>query len=188
MGVAIADAAAMRGASVTLVLGPTHLRPKESTVKTVNVVSAADMARECISLFGSADIAILAAAVADFTPSAPGSKKIKRGSEDHSLTLSPTVDIAATLGSLKSDKQYLVGFALETDEELTNAMGKLQRKNLDMVVLNSLADKGAAFGHDTNLITIIDKSNNIDKFELKSKAAVADDILDKLESLIANNL
>jgi phosphopantothenoylcysteine decarboxylase/phosphopantothenate--cysteine ligase len=126
------------------------------------------------------DAAILSAAVADFTPVNPSPKKVKREKENYVLELKPTTDIAAHMGKLKKSNQVLVGFALETNDELANAQKKLESKNLDFIVLNSLNDPGAGFQVDTNKITIIDKSNKIQKFELKTKADVATDIVNKL--------
>jgi phosphopantothenoylcysteine decarboxylase/phosphopantothenate--cysteine ligase len=184
MGIALADAAAMMGAEVELVLGPVDIYPTHPAIKVTNIVSAAEMARECLSKFESADIAILAAAISDFTPENVPGNKIKRGDTDLVIRLRPTKDVAAELGRSKSEKQLVVGFALETDNEIENATGKLKRKNLDLIVLNSLRDKGAGFGFDTNLITLIDSNNNIDKFELKSKEEAAIDILNKIISMI----
>jgi phosphopantothenoylcysteine decarboxylase/phosphopantothenate--cysteine ligase len=142
------------------------------------------MALECISRFPSCDIAILSAAVADYTPVVVAKGKIKKSGKDITLRLTQTTDIAAELGKLKKKSQLLAGFALETGKELSNAKEKLKRKKLDIIVLNSLREKGAGFENDTNRITIIDKYNNIDKFELKSKEEAARDILDKIVSMI----
>ena len=184
MGIALADAAAEYGADVDLVLGPVNVRPENNSVKIINVTTADSMATECISRFPACDIAILAAAVTDFTPVDFQSTKIKKDETDLLLRLKPTTDIAVTLGKTKKSSQILAGFALETDNELENAKAKLSRKNLDLIVLNSLKDSGAGFGHDTNKITIIDRNNNIDKFELKSKEEAAKDILNKIVSMI----
>ena len=184
MGIALADAAADYGAEVELVLGPVDISPKNSSVKVINVTTAKSMAEECISRFPGCDIAILAAAVADFTPVSVSSTKIKKGKTELILKLEPTTDIAETLGTNKKPSQILAGFALETDNELKNAKGKLLRKNFDIIVLNSLKEEGAGFGHNTNKITIIDRNNIIDKFELKSKEEAAKDILDKIISLM----
>ena len=184
MGIALADIAAEYGADVTLVIGPVTINPEDSTVKVIKVVDAASMAEECISTFPDCDIAILSAAVADFTPVRSGNEKMKKGKERLTLLLKPTVDIAESLGKIKKPHQILAGFALETNNELEHAFAKLKRKNLDIIVLNSLKDEGAGFEYDTNKITIIDKYNNIDKFELKSKENVARDILDKIISMI----
>jgi len=184
MGIALADTSAGYGADVTLVLGPSDILPENSSVKVIHVTTAAKMADECISRFPGCDIAILSAAVADFTPVRTEDTKISKISGGLVLELKPTTDIAETLGKLKKQSQLLAGFALETDNELENALKKLKRKNLDLIVLNSLKEKGAGFGHDTNKITIIDKYNNINKFELKSKSEVAGDILDKIVTMI----
>jgi phosphopantothenoylcysteine decarboxylase/phosphopantothenate--cysteine ligase len=184
MGIALADAAAEYGAIVDLVLGPVNISPKNNSVNIINVLTAETMASECISRFPSCDIAILAAAVADFTPAEVSSRKIKKSKTELILKLKRTTDIAETLGGSKNPTQVIAGFALETDNELDNAKAKLLGKNMDIIVLNSLKEDGAAFGHDTNKITIIDRNNNIDKFELKSKEEAAKDILDKIVSII----
>ena len=184
MGIALADAAAEYGADVNLVLGPVNISPKNSSVKISRVINAEAMAAECISKFPGCDIAILSAAVADFTPVRAEKEKLKKSKSALTLKLKPTTDIAATLGKMKKPSQILVGFALETGTGVKNATLKLQQKNLDIIVLNSLKDKGAGFESDTNRITIIDKYNNIDKFELKSKEDTARDILNKIVSII----
>lgn len=184
MGIALADAASEFGATVDLVLGPVNIRPSDSSVKVTDVITAGSMADACISLFPGCDIAILSAAVADFTPAEIISSKIKKDEKDLLLKLKPTTDIASTLGKMKRPGQILAGFALETDDELFNAKKKLLSKNLDFIVLNSLKEKGAGFGHDTNKITLIDRNNIIDNFELKSKAEAAKDILKKIVSMI----
>jgi phosphopantothenoylcysteine decarboxylase / phosphopantothenate---cysteine ligase len=184
MGIAIADAAADAGAEVELILGPVQIVPKSKNIKVIRVVSAASMADECISRFKTCNIAILAAAVADFTPETISDKKIKKSDGDLVIRLKPTTDIAAELGRMKRQDQFIAGFALETDNEIENARAKLLRKNMDIIVLNSLKDEGAGFGHDTNRITIIDRYNNIDKFGLKSKDEAARDILGKIISLV----
>jgi len=184
MGIALADAASDYGAEVDLVLGPVNILPSGSNIKITRVTSAASMASECISRFPSCDIAILSAAVADFTPVVVEKEKMKKSGKDLTLRLKQTTDIAAELGKLKKRSQFLAGFALETANEINNAIEKLRRKKLDIIVLNSLREKGAGFEQDTNRITIIDKYNNIDKFELKSKEDAARDILDKIVSMI----
>jgi phosphopantothenoylcysteine decarboxylase/phosphopantothenate--cysteine ligase len=184
MGVAIADAGAEYGADVELILGPVYIYPKNRAVKVINVITSDEMAEECLQRFPSCDIAILAAAVADFKPESVSEKKIKRRSEGLIIKLKPTIDIAAEMGETKSSRQLVAGFALETDNEIENAKEKLKRKNLDLIILNSLRDKGAGFGQDTNRITLIDRYNNIDKFELKSKDDVAWDILNKIVKMI----
>lgn len=183
MGIALADEAARLGAVVTLVLGPVAVRPSGRNITTVDVKTAAEMKEASVKAFRKCDIGILAAAVADFTPEKTSETKIKRGKGDTLIKLRPTEDIAAYLGSVKKKGQLLAGFALETDNEIANARGKLQKKNLDLIILNSLRDEGAGFGLETNRITIIDSNNNIDKFELKSKGEVASDILKKIISL-----
>jgi phosphopantothenoylcysteine decarboxylase/phosphopantothenate--cysteine ligase len=184
MGVALADAAADYGAMVELVLGPVNIIPENSSINIIKVTTAESMASECISRFPDADIAILSAAVSDYTPVKVEGKKMKRDEKNLTLKLKPTLDIAGALGAIKKPSQILAGFALETDNEIKNACGKLKRKKLDLIVLNSLREPGAGFGHDTNRITIIDRNNNIDKFELKSKDEAARDILDKIVSMI----
>ena len=184
MGIALADTATEYGADVTLVLGPAEVVPENSSVRIIRVTTAESMASECISRFHDCDIAILSAAVADYTPVSAGKKKISKDKNEFTLRLKPTTDIAETLGRMKKKSQLLAGFALETDNEIKNATAKLKRKKLDIIILNSLREKGAGFGHDTNRITVIDKYNNIDKFELKSKADAARDILDKIVSMI----
>jgi phosphopantothenoylcysteine decarboxylase/phosphopantothenate--cysteine ligase len=185
MGIAIADAALDYGADVELVLGPVNIIPRNRSVKVINVTSAKSMADECIARFSNCDVAILAAAVADFTIESEALNKIKRGDNELIIKLKPTTDIAAELGKVKRKKQLLVGFALETDNEIENAVSKMKKKNLDIIVLNSLKEKGAGFGFDTNRITIIDKNNIIDKFELKSKEEAARDIIEKIVSMLA---
>jgi phosphopantothenoylcysteine decarboxylase/phosphopantothenate--cysteine ligase len=184
MGIALADAAAAYGADVELVLGPVSIVPENSSVRVTRVTTAESMASECISRFPKCDIAILSAAVADYTAVKVEKDKMKKGADSITLSLKPTVDIAASLGKIKKASQLLAGFALETNNEIKNATAKLKKKNLDLIVLNSLKEPGAGFEHSTNKITIIDKYNNIDKFELKSKEETARDILDKIVSMI----
>lgn len=181
MGIALACAAAEYGAEVELVLGPVSIKPREDeSIKITEVTDSASMARKCISLFSDCDVAILSAAVADFTPEIVSNSKIKKKGESMMLKLIPTTDIAAELGKIKKSSQVLAGFALETDNGLENARDKLKRKNLDMIVLNTLGEEGVGFGFDTNRITIIDRNNNIDNFELKSKEEAARDILERI--------
>jgi phosphopantothenoylcysteine decarboxylase/phosphopantothenate--cysteine ligase len=144
------------------------------------------MSGECINRFRVCDIAILAAAVADFTPVDVKKEKIKKNAGEMVLHLKSTEDIASTLGKMKKPSQILAGFALETIDGLKNAVEKLKKKNLDLIVLNNPKEEGAGFGYDTNRITIIDRNNNIDKFELKSKEEAAKDILNKIVSLTRN--
>ena len=180
MGYAIAEACAREGAEVLLVSGPVSLSPVNPAIKRYMVTSASEMANRCLALFDNCDAAIMTAAVADFTPRHKSEQKIKRVGDTFILELEPTRDIARELGKSKKQGQILVGFALETSYELDNARDKLRRKNFDFIVLNSLNDKGAGFGFDTNKITILEKDNNIRIFELKSKTEVALDIVDKL--------
>ncbi len=183
MGYAIAEACASQGAEVTLVSGPVNIRPVHPAIRVVPVETAAQMYEAATGGFRTADIAILSAAVADFLPESIHTRKMKRTSGEMNLRLKPTRDIAASLGEMKKDTQILVGFALETDNEVANALEKLKKKNLDCIVLNSLNDEGAGFQTDTNRITIIDRNNIIYKFELKSKREVANDIVDKIIEL-----
>ncbi len=186
MGIALADAAAELGAAVKLVLGPVNIVPKNSSVRIINVRTAVSMASETAEAFKGCDIAILSAAVADFTPAGVEKEKIKRGNDDLLLRLKPTPDIAEALGKVKKSSQILVGFALETHSGVEHAIAKLKRKNLDLIVLNMSNEKGSGFGHDTNRITLIDRNNNIDKFELKSKDEAAVDILMKVIAMMKN--
>lgn len=185
MGVALADECAARGAKVILVSGPMQVNPHFPMYKRYDVESAAEMYDVATTAFAEADVAILAAAVADYTSEHVESKKMKREA-DLMLSLKPTRDIAARLGELKklsSERKVLVGFALETTDELLNAENKLLRKNLDFIVLNSLNDAGAGFRYDTNKISIIDSEGKVD-YPLKSKAEVAVDIVDRLLELL----
>lgn len=177
MGYAIANQLADLGASVTLVSGPTTLVLENSNIELIKVKSAEEMYKAVSKVFPSCDITIFAAAVADFTPVEKSHKKIKKTADIREIQLTSTPDIALEMGKLKEDHQFTVGFALETDDEEENAIKKLKKKNLDFIVLNSLNDEGAGFAHDTNRITIIDRDNNRIKFELKSKADVANDIV-----------
>ena len=183
MGFAIASAAANLGAEVFLISGPSNQQIKHSLVHRVDVVSAEEMYDASHVYFKNVDIAILSAAVADYKPKNCASQKIKKTDATLELLLSPTKDILASLGAIKK-QQYLVGFALETNNELENAKGKLKRKNLDAIILNSLQDKGAGFANDTNKITIIDKEFNEKAFKLKSKVAVAKDIMNEIVNRI----
>lgn len=179
MGFAIANAAANLGAEVILISGPSHQIIKHSLIETIDVVSADDMYKATHLYFQQVDIAILSAAVADYKPKKIFNQKIKKKDSTLTIELAPTKDILASLGEIK-EHQYLVGFALETNNEIENAKGKLKRKNLDAIVLNSLQDKGAGFATNTNKITIIDKDLNEKPFELKSKAEVAKDIMSEI--------
>ena len=183
MGFAIAKAAANLGAEVFLISGPSHQQINHSFVKRIDVVSADEMYNAAHNYFKEVDIAILSAAVADYKPKNVASQKIKKKDASLDIQLEPTKDILASLGKIK-ENQFLVGFALETNNELQNAKSKLERKNLDAIVLNSLQDKGAGFATDTNKITIIDKDLNEKAFELKSKVAVAKDIMNEIVNKI----
>lgn len=182
MGYALAEVCAERGAEVTLVSGPVNLQAVHPNIRRVDVESAEEMYRASVEAFPQADAAILCAAVADFTPEMVAGTKIKREKEDLVLRLKPTHDIAAELGRMKRDGQKLVGFALETNDELKHAQDKMARKNLDFIVLNSLNDKGAGFRCDTNKITIVEPQGAT-PYPLKNKQEVAADIIDKLVSL-----
>lgn len=180
MGFALAEACALQGAEVTLVSGPVMLQTKHPAIRRIDVESAQEMYDAATSHFPEADITILSAAVADFTPETTADKKIKRKGDELVLNLRPTQDIAAALGTLKKDNQLLVGFALETDNEVQNAQSKMERKNLDFIVLNSLQDKGAGFRVDTNKITILDRQQGITAYDVKTKQEVAEDIVEYL--------
>jgi len=182
MGLAIAEEFAGRGAEVVLVCGPVNLKTSHPAIRRVDVESAAQMYEVTSKEFVNSDVAVLSAAVADFTPKEKADHKIKRGKDDLLLELLPTKDIAAELGRIKTASQLLVGFALETNDEEVNALSKMQRKNLDMIVLNSLNDKGAGFSVDTNKVTILDKAGNKTVYELKTKVEVAKDIVDQIAS------
>ena len=175
MGFEMAKTAASLGAKVYLITGPSSQVVSNSLIERIDVVSAEEMYNEVHKVYSSIDIAILSAAVADYKPKNVADKKIKKSSDSMSIELVKTQDILASLGSIKK-QQFLVGFALETNNELENATKKLKSKNLDLIVLNSLKDEGAGFKKPTNKVTIIDKSENISEFGLKSKAAVAEDI------------
>lgn len=183
MGYAIAEECASRGAEVVLVSGPTSLNVHNSNIKVVRVNSAREMYEACNQEFPQCNAAVLSAAVADFTPQNVSDTKIKRKDNNLEITLKPTDDIAASLGKQKGDR-VLVGFALEKENELENAIGKLERKNFDFIVLNSMNDKGAGFNHDTNKITIINRSKEVKNYDLKSKVMVAKDIVDEIEKLL----
>ena len=179
MGFAIAKTAANLGAEVYLISGPSHQKIKHSLIKRIDLVSAEDMYIEVHKYFEEVDIAILSAAVADYKPKNIADQKIKKKDTSLTIELAPTKDILASLGAIKKD-QFLVGFALETNNEVENAIGKIKRKNLDAIILNSLKDKGAGFATNTNKITIIDKDFNQKPFDLKSKDEVAKDIINEI--------
>ena len=179
MGVAIAEEMKSRGGDVTLVLGPSGIKVNAG-IKVINVTSAAEMLDACEAQFAKSDITIMSAAVADYTPVAVASEKIKKTEKDLSISLIKTTDILKKLGGLKTNNQVLVGFALETNNEKEYALQKLQTKNADLIVLNSMQDAGAGFGHDTNKITIFDKTGNAYPFAVKSKKEVAKDIVNTI--------
>ena len=176
MGFAIAEELAREGASVNLVTGPTDQRTNVQGITVKQVVSAEEMYEACTAVFESTDITVLAAAVADYRPAVQATEKIKKNGS-MTLELTKTHDIAASLGKQKHDGQFIVGFALETQQEQENALKKLESKNFDLIVLNSLKDAGAGFGHDTNKITIIDRQHKMTSFALKNKREVARDIV-----------
>ena len=181
MGFALAEECAERGAEVILVAGPVRMEAAHPSIRRIDVESAAEMYQAAIEHFPDCDAAILSAAVADFTPEYVAGEKIKREDDDLILQLHPTQDIAAALGALKSNGQVLVGFALETNDEEAHAREKLQRKNFDFIVLNSLKDPGAGFRYDTNKVTILTEDETY-PYPLKEKSEVAIDIIDFLES------
>ena len=183
MGMALALETANQGAKVNLVLGPTNLDCKHANITIHKVETAKQMYSKVGTLFSDANISIFAAAVADYSPEVVAENKIKKSDTSLSISLKKTTDILAEMGAKKKDNQFVVGFALETENEIDNAKSKLTRKNLDMIVLNSLNNKGAGFQHNTNKITIIDKANIITDFELKDKSDVAKDIINKIIEL-----
>ena len=182
MGVSIAEELAKQGADVTLVLGPSSISVQNSSINIVRVESAEDMYKACNDAFPTSDIAIMAAAVADFTPANVADEKIKKHDDSLVINLTKTKDILYSLGQQKKDGQLLVGFALETNNELENAKGKLAKKNADMIVLNSLNDDGAGFGHDTNKVTFVMANEEIE-LPLQSKADVAKAIVDHIKEM-----
>jgi phosphopantothenoylcysteine decarboxylase/phosphopantothenate--cysteine ligase len=179
MGFEIADEAAKLGANVVLITGPSHLNVSHKSIEVVRVVSAQEMYEACHTHFHTSDVAIAAAAVADYRPKNIALQKIKKSESSFSIALEKTNDILASLGQIKKN-QFLIGFALETENEIENAKLKIQKKNLDLIVLNSLQDEGAGFGTATNKITFIDANFTIEPMDLKSKEMVAQDILNKV--------
>lgn len=184
MGYALAECLAQDGAEVELISGPTHLQVSHENIRLTKVISAQELYEQSLKYFANADIIILAAAVADYTPRYKASQKIKKKENTFVLELEKTIDIAATLGKQKKAGQLLIGFALETENEVENAFGKLVNKNLDFIVLNSMNDAGAGFGYDTNKVTIIERDHTLHKLPLKNKTAVAKDITDLITSKI----
>jgi phosphopantothenoylcysteine decarboxylase/phosphopantothenate--cysteine ligase len=184
MGFAVAEELAFCGAEVVLITGPVQISVSSPNIKTVKIESAEEMYNECLRYFPECDGAVMAAAVSDFTPVNVESQKTKRTENEIVISFKPTADIAAKLGKIKREGQLLVGFALESSNEIENAKSKLKKKNFDFIVLNSLNDPGAGFNFDTNKITIIGNDNKTHFFELKSKREAAADIVEKIYSLI----
>jgi phosphopantothenoylcysteine decarboxylase / phosphopantothenate---cysteine ligase len=184
MGIAIAKELYNRGADVTLVLGPSSQQISDNGIRVKRVKSAEDMYHACMDVFPSSDIAVMSAAVADYTPVTVTNEKIKKKADSWELAFKKTVDILKSLGEQKKNKQFLVGFALETNNEKEYALNKLSSKNADMIVMNSLKDEGAGFGYDTNKITIFDKKGGEHHFDTKPKSAVAKDIVDTITRLM----
>jgi len=184
MGVAISQELAARGAEVSLVMGPTFLKPSIPGIHLVNVNTAEEMYQACMAAFPKTDVAIMSAAVADYTPSNKAEEKIKKINDDLFIELVKTKDILKNLGQQKKNGQILVGFALETSNEKEYALNKLKTKNADLIIMNSLNDKGAGFGVDTNKITIFEKNGNEIAYETKPKQQVARDIVDRIVNLL----
>ncbi len=184
MGFALAESCARQGAEVTLITGPVNLSARHPNIRRIDVDSAEEMYKAVMNRFYKMDGAILCAAVADFTPIQKFDSKIKREKQNLILELKPTNDIAAAVGKIKGGEQFVIGFALESDNEEQNAIGKMERKNLDFIVLNSLQDHNTGFGFDTNKVSIIHRSGMKKKYELKSKLDVADDIVNEINTLI----
>lgn len=184
MGYAIAEELADQGAKVTLVSGPVTIQTDHSNIFRMNVESAREMKDACLEIFPSVDGAVMCAAVADYRPKNPADKKIKRKTKEFTIELVANDDIALLLGNIKSSRQLLVGFALETDDAINHAIEKLNKKNLDFIVLNSLQDPGAGFGVDTNKVTIITKDQVVKEFSVKPKKEVAEDVVNEIAKLI----
>ena len=180
MGIEIARAFARQGAKVKLILGPSDIRVDEAAIEVIPITTSAEMYDAAMALYPQTDIAVMSAAVADYTPARPAETKIKKSTEAFELQLIKTRDILKAMGQQKKEHQFLVGFALETNNELQNASEKLHTKNLDLIVLNSLANQGAGFKHQTNQITILSKNGEQVDFGLKPKNEVAGDILDAI--------
>lgn len=185
MGFSIAQVFLNSGAKVTLVKGPTAISPESHSNLTIKEVkTASEMHEAMMQYYPKSDIIIMSAAVADYTPQNVARQKIKKKADDMQIELTKTVDILKNLGEIKKENQLLIGFALETHDEIRHAQSKLKHKNLDLIVINSLNDKGAGFASDTNKVTLLDKDNNMQVFELKSKEAVAIDILNKISEMV----
>lgn len=184
MGFALAEVCAKQGAEVTLITGPVKMSLKNKTIERINVESAEEMHKAVMARFEHMDGAILCAAVADFTPVDHSDIKLKRDTTNLQVSFKPTTDIAAEVGKIKRHEQFLVGFALETNDEEVNAKKKMERKNFDFIVLNSLQDRNSGFGFDTNKVSIIHRSGLQRKYELKNKIDVAEDIVNEINTLI----
>lgn len=184
MGFALAQACADRGWDVVLIAGPVQITVTHPLIHRIDVENAQQMYDAVMELFPACNGAIFCAAVADFTPVLVADQKLKRQGDNLIIELRPTKDIAAAAGGIKQDNQFLVGFALETNNEVAHACEKMQRKNQDMIVLNSLNDKNAGFGYDTNKVTILKSSGEVKTFQLKEKYAVAQDIIAEIEALV----
>jgi phosphopantothenoylcysteine decarboxylase/phosphopantothenate--cysteine ligase len=186
MGYALAEAFAEVGAEVTLISGPVHLAaPASARIRTVRVETAQQMYEAAAQAAPVADVWVFAAAVADYRPAVVALEKIKKDGDTLTLELVKNVDIAATLGQTKRPEQFAVGFALETTNELAHALGKLQRKNFDLVVLNSLRDAGAGFGHDTNKVSVLDRAGQVLNFELQAKTELARGLVQLIQTRFA---
>jgi phosphopantothenoylcysteine decarboxylase/phosphopantothenate--cysteine ligase len=183
-GVLLADEFCSQGAEVTLVLGPSEHKPKNSSVKVIRIETAEEMFNACVDVFKQCDIAVLSAAVADYKPKEQSNSKIKKTDKDLNLELIKTKDVLAELGKLKSD-QLLIGFALETNNAVDYAKEKISNKNLDMIVVNTTSETNPAFGSDFNTVSIIDKHNNLVNFEFKSKTEIAKDIVEAIKAFIS---
>ena len=186
MGIAIAEEFAKRGEDVLLIKGVTNLNPVDPSIKQVKVTTAAEMYSACSQFFSSVDVIVFAAAVAAYTPKFPSAVKIKKNESEFSIELTKTKDIAQELGKLKTDNQTIVGFALETNNEEAHAKDKLVKKKFDFIVFKYMQDLGAGFQTDTNKITIIDRTGNVVRFDLKSKKEVAKDIVEYTLKTINN--
>ena len=187
MGYALAEAFAGVGAEVTLISGPVHLPvPSSSRIRTMRVETAQQMYEAAAQAAPVADVWVFAAAVADYRPAAVAAEKIKKAGETLTLELVKNVDIAATLGQTKRPEQFAMGFALETTNELAHALGKLQRKNFDLVVLNSLRDAGAGFGHDTNKVSVLDRAGQVLNFDLQAKTELARELVRLIQARLTS--
>jgi phosphopantothenoylcysteine decarboxylase/phosphopantothenate--cysteine ligase len=186
MGYAIAEHFLQQGAEVFLVSGPVNVSLNHPNLRIVNVNSASEMYLACCRFFEEADIAVFAAAVADYRPAKVAEQKIKKDESSFTISLVKNVDIAYEFGKVKRPEQVSVGFALETNDELAHAQGKLQKKNFDMVILNSMNDANATFGYDTNKITVVKKDLQPKEFSLKQKSEVAKDIVKEIAALLIN--